>query len=163
MHWLFRVYNWFSRATFCCHSLSNELLAGAQLLLNHTVSDVPAIHRPTPSRMAPCWNTDISCGISLWDRHLFHFKIHGDSFLKVFRVGEASKTLPRRTGVHPQLPAGCLPRFPWATGILKPHGHQCLCLRLRVSLWASTVKLLIGHGSSITQSNPVHPKSRPNS
>lgn len=53
--------------------------------------------------------------------------------------------------------------FPWTTGILKPYGHQCLRLKSRVSLWASTVKLLIGHGSSITQRNPVHPKSHPNS
>lgn len=53
--------------------------------------------------------------------------------------------------------------FPSTTGILKPYGHQCLRLKSRVSLWASMVKLLIGHGSSITQRNPVHPKSHPNS
>lgn len=34
-----RVYNWFSRATSCCHSLSNEPLAGALLLVEHGVSD----------------------------------------------------------------------------------------------------------------------------
>lgn len=84
------VYNWFSRATSCCHSLSNKPLAGALLLVNHRVSDGSTTLPPTG--MASCWNTDITHGISLLDRLLFCFKMFADIFLKVFWVDEASQT-----------------------------------------------------------------------
>lgn len=149
------VYNWFSRATSCCHSLSNEPLAGALLLVNHRMSDVAAIHHPTPTGMAPGWSTDIT-------RLLFSFKILPSFFLKVFWVGEASQTSRGKLLSSPAADWR-LALFTWTTGIFRPYGCQCLCLRSRVSLWASKAKPLIGHGSSITQSNPFHPKSHPNS
>lgn len=145
------VYNWFSRATSCCHSLSNEPLAGALLLVNHRMSDVAAVHRPTPTGMAPRWSTDIT-------RLLFSFKILPGFFLKVFWVGEASQTSRGKLLSSPAADRR-LALFTWTTGIFRPYGCQCLCLRSRVSLWASKAKPLIGHGSSITQSNPFHPVS----
>lgn len=38
------VYNWFSRATSCCHSLSNEPPAGALMLMKPRVSGGAAVH-----------------------------------------------------------------------------------------------------------------------
>lgn len=74
------VYNWFSGATSCRHSLSNEPLAGALLLVKRGVSDGAAIRRPAPSGMAPCY------GHQPWNFHvhrlLFPFKIQPDFFLK---------------------------------------------------------------------------------
>lgn len=105
---------------------------------------------PTPPMEFPC-GTD-----------LFSFKILPGFFLKVFWVGEASKT--SRGDLLSSPAAGRRPAlFTWTTGIFRPYGCQCLCLGSGVSLWASKAKPLIGHGSWITQRNPFHPKSHPNS
>lgn len=80
-------------------------------------------------------------------------------FYKVFWVVEASQTCC----YCPPAADWRLTLSPWTTGNFRPYGCQCLCLRSRVSLWAPKAKPLIGHGSSIKQSNPFHPRSHPNS
>lgn len=145
------VYNWFSRAASCCHSLSNEALTGALELVNHRASHGAAARHPA----APCWNTDIT----LWNFHVGQtFKTLHDFVLKGILSQRSIPNLQRKSRRPPQLPVRA------GQQVSSDHyGRQCLCLRSRVSLWASKAKPLIGHGSSITESKPFHPKSHPNS
>lgn len=83
------------------------------------------------------------------------FNIQPSSFIRSL---ESAKR-PKPAVSAPQL----LTLSPWRAGNVRPFGCQCLCLSSRVSLWAPKAKPLIGHGSSITQSNPFHPRSHPNS
>ncbi len=100
---------------------------------------------------------------SPWGTHCFSLlKSYPTCFLLAFRVCEAFKT-SREELLSGPAAGRRLALFTWTTGMFRAHGRQCLCLRSGASLWASKAKPLIGHGSSITQSNPFHPKSHPNS
>ena len=145
------VYNWFSRAASCCHSLSNEALTGALELVNHRASHGAAARHPA----APCWNTDIT----LWNFHVGQtFKTQHDFVLKGILSQRNIPNLQRKSRCPPQLPVQAGQQV--SSDL---YGRQYLCLRSRVPLWASEAKPLIGHGSSITESKPFHPKSHPNS
>lgn len=153
------VYNWFSRATFCCHSLPNQppgwrpvAHQTSHVKRRQTLTAIPplGLHRAgklTSPQDSPSETGSFLCINAAW---------------LVFPTQPEMAKYPKPPGKawHRSCLSGTRP---FSRDNRYPRAPWCLPLRSWVSLWASVAKLLIGHGSSITQRNPFHQNSHPNS
>lgn len=112
------VYNWFSRPTSCCHSLSNESAGWCPVA--HQPQSVSRGRRsplPTPIRMAPCGKPDITPWIFHSGNGLFlGIRLYADLFSEDILSWSKYSKPPGKTWWLSQL----LQRFPQTTGIVKP-------------------------------------------